>query len=137
MKNTIIRNENGTYTLTTIDGQTFECDRFYEKKTDKWHVRLPKEASEITGRTYIRENKFDNSDIYEFDNKTEHREGIGSGGWKNRLTEEEAEEYKALEERMNELKELALSRPIKELTEEEKLEREIARLTGKLNKLRA
>ena len=136
MKNTIIKTEEGKYILTTSDGQEFECGRFYEKKKDYWHVVIPKEARDICGRTYIRENKFDNSDIYEFEDKTEHREGIGTGGWKSRLTEEEAEEYKMLEERMEELKELALSRPVKELTEEEKLEREIARLMAKRDKLR-
>ena len=127
---------NGTYVLTTSDGQEFTCSRWYEKKIDDYHVLIPKEAREICGRTYIRESHFENTDIYEFETKTTHREGLGNGGWKARLTPEELTEYTNLENRMNELKELALSRPVKELTEEEKLMREIERLTKKLNMTR-
>lgn len=132
-----IEKKNGIYTLTTVDGQVFTCDRWYEKKVDKYHVRIPVEAREICGRTYIRESHFDTTDIYEFETKTEHREGLGNGGWKNRLTPEELKEYEAHEKRMIELKELAMSRPIPELTEEEKLKREIAKLQAKLAHLRA
>ena len=131
MMNRIEKN-NGIYTLTTIDGQKFTCDRWYEKKVDKWHVRIPVEAREICGRTYVRESHFDDKNIYEFETKTEHREGLGNGGWKNRLTPEELKEYEAHEKRMAELKDLAMSRPIPELTEEEKLMREIAKLQAKL-----
>lgn len=136
MKNRIEKNENG-YILTTIDGQEFTCSRWYEKKVDKWHILVPKEAREICGRTYIRESYFDNSDIYEFETKTEHREGLGNGGWKSRLTEEELEKFNECERIMNELKEVALSRQPKELTEEEKIEREIAKLMKKLEMKRS
>ena len=136
MKNIIIKNEEGKYILTTHDGQEFTCTRWYEKKVDKWHVLVPKEARDICGRTYIRESYFDNSDIYEFETKTEHREGIGSGGWKARLTPEELEEYEAHEKRMEELKQIALSRPVKELTEEEKIQAQIDRMMARLSKLR-
>lgn len=136
MKNIITKTEEGKYILTTNDGQEFECTRWYEKKVDKWHVLVPKEARDICGRTYIRESNFDNSDIYEFETKTEHREGIGSGGWKARLTPEELEEYEAHEKRMEELKQMALSRPVKELTEEEKTQAQINRLMARLAKLR-
>ena len=136
MKNIITKTEEGKYILTTADGQEFECTRWYEKKVDKWHVLVPKEARELCGRTYIRESYFDNSDIYEFETKTEHREGIGSGGWKARLTPEELEEYESHEKRMEELKQIALSRPIKELTEEEKIQAQIDRMMARLAKLK-
>lgn len=136
MKNIITKTEEGKYILTTTDGQEFECTRWYEKKVDKWHVLVPKEARELCGRTYIRESYFDNSDIYEFETKTEHREGIGSGGWKARLTPEELEEYESHEKRMEELKQIALSRPIKELTEEEKIQAQIDRMMARLAKLK-
>lgn len=136
MKNRIEKTERG-YILTVGDGQEFECSRWYEKKVDKWHVLIPKEAREICGRTYIRESHFDNSDIYEFETKTEHREGLGNGGWKSRLTEEELEKFNECERIMNELKEVALSRQPKELTEEEKIEREIAKLMKKLEAKRS
>ena len=135
--NTLIKLENGTYELTLENGQTYPCRRWLEKKPNKemWHIVIPKEASVICGRTYIRESYFDNSDIYEFENKTEHRSGIGEGGWKSRLTPEELEEYQAHEKRMEELKTLALSRPVKVLTEEEKLKRELEKVRARLAKL--
>ena len=136
MMNRIEKN-NGIYTLTTIDGRKFVCDRWYEKKVDKWHVRIPVDAREICGRTYIRESHFENSNVYEFENKTEHREGLGNGGWKNRLTPEELKEYESCEKRMNELKEIGMSRPIPELTEEEKLLRLLENTQKRLNIIRS
>ena len=115
--NKIVKTENGTYRLICENGQEFECSRWFEKKTDAWHVLIPKEAREICGRTYIRESKVLASGIYEFDTKTEHRTGLGDGGWKSRLTQDELTEYQACETRMAELKELAMSRPVKEKTE--------------------
>lgn len=136
MMNRIEKTENG-YILTTSNGQKFTCTRWFEKKVEKWHVVVPKEARDLCGRTYIRESNFDNSDIYEFETKTEHREGIGNGGFKARLTEEELKIYEECERTMEELKKIALSRPVKELTEEEKIQREIDKWTKKLNGLRA
>lgn len=135
--NRIEKLENGTYVLTCENGEEFICTRWYEKKKDYWHVCPPKKGVEICGRSYIRESFFDKSNVYEFETKTEHREGLGNGGWKSRLTEDEKAEYEALEARMEELKKLALSRPAKELSEEEKLEREIAKKQKALEELRA
>ena len=137
--NRLTKLENGTYELTLENGKTFTCTRWLEKKPNKqmWHVIIPKgEARDTCGRTYIRESYFDNSDIYEFETKTEHREGLSTGGWKARLTEEELEEYEEHERRMEELKQIALSRPVKGLTEAEKLEAQIAKLMAKLEKTR-
>lgn len=136
MKNKITKTENG-YTLTLIDGREYPCKRWYEKKVDKWHVMIPVEAREICGRTYIRESFFDNSDIYEFENKTEHREGLGNGGWKSRLTEEELKKYNECEKTMNDLKTLALSRQPRELTELEKTQREYEKILKRLETLKA
>ena len=132
-----IEKKNGIYTLTTVDGQVFTCDRWYEKKVDKYHVRIPVQAREICGRTYIRESHFDDKNVYEFETKTEHREGLGNGGWKNRLTKEELEEYNRCEQRMNELKELGMSRPVPVLTEEEKLMRLLEKTQRELEVLRS
>lgn len=138
MKNILTNNHDNTYTLTLIDGSTYLCKRWLEKKPNKemWHVIIPKEAREICGRTYIRESYFENSDTYEFENKTEHREGLGNGGWKSRLTGEELKRYNEAEKVMTELKELALSREPKVLTEEEKLMREYEKITKRLAQLR-
>ena len=134
MKNRIEKTENG-YILTTENGNIFTCSRWYEKKTESWHVKVPKEGAEECGRTYIRESKFVNG-LYEFETKTEHRVGLSSGGWKSRLTEEELSKYEECERIMNELKEIALTRQPKELTEEEKVMREIEKYQRKLAKLR-
>jgi hypothetical protein len=135
--NTLKNLKNGTYELTLENGQTYICKRWLEQKKDKsmWHVIIPKEAREECGRTYIRESYFENTDVYQFENKTEHRTGMGDGGWKSRLTPEELEEYQSHEQRMEELKKLALSRPVKVLTEEEKLQREMDKIKEKLRKL--
>ena len=131
MKNRIEKRENG-YILICEDGQEFDCRRWFEKKTSKWYICPDKDGVKLCGRQYISEKFLDNVDFYEFETKTEHREGLGNGGWKNRLTDDEKVEYESLEKRMNELKELALSRPVQELTEEEKLLKQIEKLQKKL-----
>ena len=87
-----ILKENENYTLILSNGKEYPCTRLYEKKTEKWHVVVPKEAREICGRTFIRESHFDNSPVYEFEDKTEHRTGVSTGGWKAKLTAEEKAE---------------------------------------------
>lgn len=114
------------------NGTKFECGEWFEKKTDKWHVKLP--ADNPTGRTYIRVDKIPNGYL-EFETKTEHRENMG---WQSRMTDEEREEWKACEETMARIKKACEER------QPEKLERnsaewlmaEIARLTAKLEQKR-
>ena len=130
MMNRIEKRENGYFCILK-DGREGICERWYEKKIDGYHIKIPKEFRDICGRTFVRESHFEKSDIYEFEDKSYHREGIGNGGWKNRLTEEELEEYEYCEKRMSELKIIGMSRPVPELTEKEKLEREIERLIRK------
>lgn len=132
--NKVTKLANGKYVLTCENGETFECTRWYEKKTDAWHVKLPKDNP--SGRTYIRESNFKDKDVYEFETKTEHREGMSYGGWKSKLTEEEKLEIEQIEKRYLEIKEAASKRVV-ELTEEEKLLAQIAKLQERLNKVRA
>lgn len=141
MKNRIEK-INDDFILTLIDGRTFELRLWTERKKrpdgsikEMVHLIIPKEAQEICGRTYVRLSYFDNSDIYEFENKEEHREGLGNGGWKSRLTDEERTEYESCEKRMEELKKIALSRPVRELTEEEKVEKELMKVLKKKSEL--
>lgn len=124
--NSLVKINENSYRLTTENGSVFTCGTWYEKKTDAWHVRLPKEATDLCGRTYIRVSIA--GDHYEFETKTTHREGLGNGGWKSRMTEAEKAEYAELEARMEAIKQAAMAR---EITEEEKLEREIAKLLAK------
>ena len=135
--NKITKLNNGTYELELADGQTFTCTRWFEKKTNQWHILIPKEARNLCGRTYIRENHFDKSTIYEFETKTEHREGMSYGGWKDRMTDEEKLKYEEAERIIAEIKKACLERKPKELTEAEKLELQIAKLMAKLEKAKA
>lgn len=110
--NKIERTNEGRYILTVENGNTYECKRWLENKPNKqmWHVVVPKEAREICGRTYIRESYFDDKDIYEFETKTEHREGLGGGGWRSRLTTEEVKRLEEAEKTIEELKKIGMER---------------------------
>lgn len=134
--NKITKLNNGTYELELSNGQTFTCGRWFEKKTGHWHIIVPKEAREICGRTYIREKHLENIDVYEFEDKTEHRTGMSYGGWKDRMTDEEKVQWTECEKLMETIKQNCLERKPKELTETEKLELQIAKLMAKLEKAR-
>jgi hypothetical protein len=118
------------YTLITEDGRKFPCTRWFEKKTDKWYIELDKEGREISGRRYISEKYLDNRDEYEFETKTEHREGLNSGGWRSRLTQEELKRLEQAEKTIEELKKIGTERkPVKnDISTEEGLKAEIQRL---------
>lgn len=137
MKNTITKTNEG-YILETFDGQTFTCTRWYEKKVDKWHVVVPKEAREICGRTYIRESNFDNSDTYEFDTKTEHRTGLTGGGWRSKMTEEERKQVEEAEALIESIKKACMAREVEKVdpNSEEGILAQIAKMQAKLAKMR-
>lgn len=130
--NKIIKIEEQKWQITCENGETFTCGEWYEKKTDKWHVKLP--ANNPTGRTYIRVDKIPNGYL-EFETKTEHRENMG---WQSRMTDEEKEEWKACEETMARIKKACEERQPEKLerNSEEWLMAEIARLTAKLEQKR-
>lgn len=132
-KNYIEKTENG-YFLVCKDGQRMVCKTWFEKAKDRWHVVLPK--NNPTGRTYITKALVDATGKFEFDDRVEPPRQLGNNGWQSRLTEEEKEELEQLNARIAEIKEIAMSRPVKELTEEEKTERQIAALQRKLAALR-
>lgn len=134
--NKIIKTETG-YQLITETGETFNCSTWFEKKTNAWHIVVPKEAREICGRTYIREKYLEDKDEYLFETKTEHREGMSYGGWKSRMTEEEKQQWLECEKLMETIKQNCMNRQPVELTETEKLEREIKKLQEKLAKAQA
>ena len=132
--NKVTKLANGNYELTCENGEKMACTRWYEKKTDAWHVKLPKDNP--SGRTYIRESNFANTNIYEFETKTEHREGLSYGGWRNKLTEDEKKQIEAAEALIERIKAEASKRVI-EITEEQKLMAQIAKLQAKLAGLQA
>jgi hypothetical protein len=135
----VIRKVGEDYILELENGQEVKCSRWYEKKVDKWHVVVPKEAREICGRTYIRESYFDNSDCYEFENKTEHRSGIGNGGWRTRLTTEELTELEEAEKTIERLKKIGMERTPEKVdpNSEEGIMLQIQKLMTKLEKVRS
>ena len=127
------------YTLILADGSQHDCGLLYEKKTEKWHVVVPKEAREACGRTYIRVSHFDDTDTYEFEDKTEHRIGTTAGGWRSKMTDEERAQVEAAEALIERIKAEASARKIEkpEKDSEEAIEAEIAKLKAKLAKKQA
>ena len=138
MMNKIEKLEDGSYVLTTADGQTFVCSRWFENKTQKYHVVVPKQARDLCGRTYIRESNFDNSDIYEFETKTEHRTGLASGGWRSKMTDDERKLVEDAEKTIERIKSLCMTREVKKVdpNSEEGIIAEIERLKKKLENKR-
>ena len=137
MMNRIEKTENG-YVLTTVDGQKFTCSRWFENKTQKYHVVVPKEARELCGRTYIRESNFDNSNVYEFETKTEHRIGLMSGGWRSKMTEDEKKQVEDAEKLIESIKSICMTREVEKVdpNSEEGILLQIERLKKKLEKTR-
>ena len=131
--NTIKKVED-KYILTCEDGSVFDCELWFEKKTNKWHVKLPK--NNPSGRTYVRQSIVDGSEnqTYKFETKTTFRTGLTSGGWRSRLTDEEKQELAEYEEGIERLKKIGLSR--KPLTENDKLRNQIKKLEEELRELR-
>ena len=102
------------YYVTLKSGEEYPCVRWYEKKCDTWHVKLPKEAQAQCGRTYIREKLLVDGK-YTFEDKLEHREGLQSGGWRTKLTDEERLELEKAEQTIERLKQIAKTREIPKL----------------------
>ena len=138
MMNKIEKLEDGSYILTTADGQTFVCSRWFENKTQKYHVVVPKPARDLCGRTYIRESNFDNTNIYEFETKTEHRTGLTSGGWRSKMTDDERKLVEDAEKTIERIKSLCMTREVKKVdpNSEEGIIAEIERLKKKLENKR-
>ena len=133
-----IEKRGNEFILTLIDGREFTLKIFVEKKKNSAgdineveHLVIPKEIREVCGRTYVRLSMIEKNGILYFENKEYHREGLSNGGWKSRLTDEEKAEYEKCEKRMEEIKRIAMTRPAKELTELEKVEKELAKLQAK------
>lgn len=123
--------DNNYYLVDNNSDYKEVCTLWYEKKSDATHVKLPKDNP--SGRTYVRQAKVDEVGTYEFDKKTEFRT-LSGGGWKNRMTAEEAAEYERLEKRLDKIKSAAWARkPVKvDPNSVEGIEAQIAKLKAKL-----
>ncbi len=123
---------NGEYVCIPENGSQFPCTRWYEKKTDEWYIKLPK--NNPTGREYIREKKFIGEEL-QFETKTTGPRVLGTTNWRSRLTPEETKELEEAEKTIERLKEIGMSR--KPLTEEEKLRKELEEMRKKFEELLA
>lgn len=127
-------NKNGevSYTLLTENGEKLECSRWYEKKTDAWHVKLPKDNP--SGRTYIRESNFADKNEVEFETKTEHRVGLTGGSWRSKMTAEEEVQVREAEDIIARIKLAASARNVEKVDPNsiEGLEAAIAKAQAKL-----
>lgn len=137
--------QNDQYICALEDGNILTCKRWFERKTNEWHVKLPQDNP--TGRTYIREkiviDSINKEGAYYFENKTTHRTGLNSGGWRTKLTEAELTELKQAEETIERLKQTAQSRVVDKgsvdylLAQKANDEKFLAELEAKLAQLRA
>lgn len=115
------------------DGSQLEVSIFNEKSKNKLHYRLP--MPNASGREFITKelaDKFLNDDKpFEFETRTREKRVLGD--WKSRLTEEELDELKRCEERIDELKNIGLSRKPKDPkdAEIERLKKIIAEMEAK------
>lgn len=115
----VMNNGVAEYRVECEDGTTFKAERWYEKKTDAWHVHLPK--NNPTGREYIRESKVPESGVLEFESKTTGPRTLTATNWRSRLTADETKELEQAEATIERLKAIGLSR--KPESDKEKLER--------------
>ena len=124
------------YILSEIGGTyTAECTIWYEKKTGENHVKLPKDNP--SGRTYIRQKKVDAGPV-EFEQKTEFRTGLVGGGWRSKMTADEAKQVAEAEALIERIKKAASARKVEKVdpNSEEGIRAAIEKLQAKLAKLK-
>lgn len=113
MKKFKVEKVGDEYILSEVGGTYSEkCTIWYEKKTDKNHVKLPKDNP--SGRTYIRQDKVDAGPV-EFDQKTEFRTGLAGGGWKSKMTADEAKQVADAEALIASIRATASARVVEKL----------------------
>lgn len=115
--NKIIKSEvNGVVKVQVIfeDGSKCEPTIFTEKTKGKTHYHLP--TPNVSNREYLSKDmvdKFlDSVGVFEFETRTREKRVLGD--WRSRLEPEELDELKKCEERIDELKNLGLSRKPKD-----------------------
>ena len=128
-------NENGPVfeAEDLATGEIVACKNWFEKSKDKWHIVLgPNSAN----RKYIAHNEFNakaDDGVYIVEDKTTGPRVLGTAQPDKKLvpymTDEDREKYEAIIARAIENRN---SQTKKELTEEEKLEAQIAKLQAKL-----
>ena len=121
------KNNKPIYLVTLDDETTFEVGTWFEKKTEKYHLHLPKDNK--TGREYIREDKvldeITKNGFFSFENKTTESRTLSS--WRSRLDKNELKELEEAEKTIERLKKIGLER--KPTTEVEKVKNERDEIT--------
>lgn len=108
--NTLQLQDDNTYLLTTTNGQTFICKRWFEKKINAWQIKLPDNPS---GRKFVKESLVPSDGIYAFEDKTSAPRVLGSSGssgWKSKMTEDEKVKFEEAESIINSIKEDCMKR---------------------------
>ncbi len=136
MKKFRVEKVGDEYILSEVGGTYSEkCTIFYEKKTNKNHVKLPKDNP--SGRTYIRQEKVDAGPV-EFEEKTVFRTGLVGGGWRSKMTADEAKQVAEAEALIESIKKAASARKVEKVDPNsvEGIQAAIEKLQAKLAKLK-
>lgn len=139
MSNTITATQNG-YTITTAEGHIIHAVRWFEAKTGKWHIRLPKNNS--TGREFIREDKFLAGETT-FESKTTGPRVLGPSAnkgeavqWHDVLDKDDKRKLAAAVETIKSLKDKALKILNPPVGSEAYYLKEIAKMNARLDAMR-
>lgn len=136
----IEQNENGPVfeALDLATNEIVSCKNWYEKSKEKWHIVL---GANSANRKYIAHNEFfakAENDEYVVEDKTSGPRVLGTAQPDKKLvsymTPEDKEAYDGIIARAIENRN---AQKTVELTEEEKIKRQIAKLQAKLGSLNA
>jgi len=130
--NSLKLQKDGNYLLTTENGQTFVCKRWFEKKIDDWQIKLPENPS---GRRFVKESLVKNGE-YEFEDKVGGPRILGNNGWKSKMTVEEKRKFEEAESIVNSIKEECMKRVGPAKNTPEWYQQEIVKMQEKLNELK-
>lgn len=133
--------ENGLPVFEALDlatNETVETKNWYEKSKEKWHIVLKENSA---NRKYVAHNEFFTkavNDEYIVEDKTTGPRSLGTSQPDKALipfmTEDEKADYDAIIARAQARKEAEKNKP---MSEEEKLEKQIAALQARLAKRRS
>ena len=130
--NKLVLQEDNTYLLTTTNGETFICKRWFEKKIDAWQIKLPENPS---GRKFVKESLVKDGK-YEFEDKTTGPRVLGSSGWRSKMTADEKAKFEKAEKIIEDIKKECMKRVGPAKNTLEWYQQEIAKMQEKLNALK-
>ncbi len=125
--------EDNTYLLTTTNGETFICKRWFEKKINAWQIKLPENPS---GRKFVKESLVPNGAVYAFEDKTTGPRVLGSSGWRSKMTADEKAKFEKAEKIIEDIKKECMKRVGPAKNTPEWYQQEIAKMQEKLEALK-